>query len=718
MMSSRASSGHWLTAAGALALLSIAQPLQAQTEGDVVNDDDGDTNADGDGDRDADRDGTSDTDLDPYPFSTSTSASATRVDVDLSATPAAVTVLPRSVIESTLSRRTDDALLLVPSVQLGNGYGGTWDDYNVRGFRVWAGTTFRNGFLNSYSAPNVADTANVDRIEVLRGPASVAFGPTPPGGAINFVTSSADGEARRIVRVIGAYPYAARTELDFGGPLSEEDGLDVRVIGAAELDDGYRDHETTGRWLANPTLRWQPSRRTRVTLELEGHGNYFRSDGRGVPIVNGDPFALSRRRSFTEPDLPLGEMLGGLSRIEAQHRIGRHLTLRGSVQAKLGSYDELAVNSLGLRDDGRTLNRLVYRWELRAREIAARASLVASFETEGVEHEIVAGIDGSHEWIDWRMQVADPGAMPYPIDIYTPQYGQPLPMVPTGGPKNHWRYSLAGAYVSERATVTDGLSFLLSGRVDLYEQVSELPDRTSRRGNPGGSARAGVIYEPVPTLAFWASAGQGFWPVLGVAADGGVLSPEHGLTFESGVRFLPEQRELTFDLTGYWLRNYNISVPDPANPDFQVQRGEATSFGLEVSATARLTDRARLIAAYAWVDAQVTDDPISENIGHVLPLTAAHTGSLWLEGSPLKCVPGLLLRVGGAFSTDRVLLDRAEIPGYGRLDAGIGYRAKAWRTTLRVENVLNTKYVRSGTDAAAIVFGRPLTATLEVALDL
>ncbi|HEY3665772.1 MAG TPA: TonB-dependent receptor, partial [Polyangiaceae bacterium] len=129
-------------------------------------------------------------------YAAPTQMTGTREEREISDLPVTVGVANRTLMNDRLARRTEDVLPLVPGVQLFAGSGGFWDDYTVRGFRVWAGTTFRNGFISGYSGANATDAVNIERVEVVRGPASALYGPGLPGGSITFVTKRPAADSR------------------------------------------------------------------------------------------------------------------------------------------------------------------------------------------------------------------------------------------------------------------------------------------------------------------------------------------------------------------------------------------------------------------------------------------------------------------------------------------------------------------------------------------
>ena len=643
----------------------------------------------------------------------------TRVEAPVGDVPQSVTVVGRSVMDSTLARRTDDVMLLVPGTQLGPGYGGTWDDYVIRGFRVWSGTTYRNGFLNGYSGANATDTVNVERIEVIHGPASALYGPALPGGSIRYVTKEPLAEPHSRLRLMAGSFGTLRGELDATGALDDRDHVLARVTAAGEASDGHRDFNDWQRWIANPAVAWRPDAKTSVLGEVQVYRQLYRADPGGVPALGGDAFALPVHRSYIEPDAPMASTFGSLIRVQGTRSVSSHTTLRVAVQSQLGAYRELAVIPIALLDDRRTLVRLIQNWESGSRDIALQASVTERFSTGSLRHLLVTGFDTSTERVDWRVAVSDPATTPYTIDVWQPVYGSPLPDVPLpGGDSNRWSSTLAGVFVNDLMTVLPHLHALVGARVDGCRQTSKTDTVDETEDEWALSARSGLVYEAASWISFYGNVSNGFWPVLGVTSTARLLKPEHSLAYEAGVRTAWERDRLTADVAVFHLTNRNISVPDPDRPDFQVQRGAARSRGVEVLLKAHPWQAVRAIASYAWSDATVSADTDSALVGKPLAFSARHSGAVWAEFGvlgPLLTDSGVA--AGAVFTSKRALLDGYEVPGYVRFDAGVFHRAGPVLATIRAENVAGTRYVKSGNGEFALLPGAPRNFMLAVQYD-
>lgn len=396
-------------------------------------------------------------------------------------------------------------------------------------------------------------------------------------------------------------------------------------------------------------------------------------------------------------------------RLELWHELSTAWSLRVAAQSKFGRYTEYALNPLALEADGHTLDRIAVNWASDSRDTELQIGVRGRLHTGPVHHELMAGVDLGREIVNFRLGLSDAGTNPDPINVQNPDYGSPLPAAPlAAGRANRWSYQTGGIYASDIITLCPTLIVLLGARADSYRQESSTATLSERAGQPEQSLRTGVVYRPVQPFALYANASTGFWPVLGTAANGGVLRPERSRAFEIGERTAFLGDRFTFDAVAFQINNRNISVPDPAHPDFQVQRGAARSRGLELSTTTQIDGWLRLIANYAYTVARVTEDTDPGNIGTALPLTARHSGgSFAVLNAPEGPLHGANIGGGAVYTSERALNDHTQIPGYVRFDGRLGFRSGRLESTLFVENLFDRRYIRSGTDRLGILYGSP-----------
>ncbi len=633
---------------------------------------------------------------------------ATRARRPVADVPQAITVVDRDLMNDLDARRTDDALPYVPGVQIYDSYGGVFDDYLVRGFHVWAGTVFRDGYLNGYSGGSTTDAINVERIEVIRGPASALYGPALPGGSINFVIKRPLAKRHfELGASVGSFD-TYRGEIDATGPASRR--VRYRLMAAAESTSGYREFNTFNRWLVNPQVEVDLAKGTSVFAEAQAFDVHFRSDPLGTPEVGGDPFYFPTERSYTEPFLPLSESRGYLGRVELQQRLGKRWSLRMGTQSRSGLYHENELYWRAPDADGRTLSRYLSNFEVKSADTILQVAVHGTADTGPLSHSVVVGTDLGHEQATFRAASTEGTGVDFPIDLFSPAHVAALPDLQLpDGPPNGWSYRVAGLYANDLIGFSP-VKLAVGARVDDYVQESHVGDFRDHESALAFSPRGGVVVDVIHGVSVYGNVSRGFWPSLGVDGNtGGVLKAETNFAYEGGVRGALDDNRATLDLAAFHIDDKNKAVTDPDNPSFQQQVGEAVSQGFEAQAAARLHRLLRVFASYAYTDVTITSNALDPSqVGQQFPLVAKNTAAVWGQVDvPTTGSDQLGVGVGVTYRGERSLLDGAMVPGFARVDSVLSYATPTVRTSLRVENLLDTRYVKGGLTRFAVLQGAP-----------
>ncbi len=243
---------------------------------------------------------------DPYnaDYSRPNATTATKTDTPIMETPASIQVVPKSVMEDQKSTRIKDALENVSGVRpqsttaMGTGF-------IMRGFLNKQ--TYRNGLIASTggSLQSEFDTANIQSVEVLKGPAAVLYGRAEPGGLINITTKKPlDIPFYSLEQQFGSYDLY-RTQWDATGPVTDDGTLLYRFTGAYQSNNSFRDFISTDRINIAPTVTWKPTDATDVTLSVEYMNQDYQAD-LGIPAIGNRPASIPISRSYgSDPNLPI-----------------------------------------------------------------------------------------------------------------------------------------------------------------------------------------------------------------------------------------------------------------------------------------------------------------------------------------------------------------------------------------------------------------------------
>ncbi|MCI0749064.1 MAG: TonB-dependent receptor, partial [Nevskiales bacterium] len=401
---------------------------------------------------------------------------ATKTDTPLMETPVSVQTVPEQVLQDQRSNTLQDVLENVSGVRSSNndveGY-----VFNIRGFQSL--NVFRNGLLESFAIATLKETANLDRVEVLKGPASILFGRMDPGGVINRVTKKPQAESGyRLEQEFGSYGHD-RTQWDATGALNDDKSLAYRVTGAYQDNESFRDFQGGKRAFIAPALRWTPGPTTVFTLEAEYLDNDAQSDIGQIP-QNGRPAELPPQRSFQEPNDPDDTTEGHLLSHEFTHRFNTGWVLINRFHYAAADLYKLNVVPTALT--GNTLDRAVQYQALDGDTYGTNVDFTQDFAGLGGRHRVLLGLDYFHDYYNYVYAENATSS----IDIFNPVYGtvpdsdmSPAFALIPGGFFSAADTRQTGVYVQDQATYLEKWHVLLGVRYDY-----------SSLGSGGGASAA------------------------------------------------------------------------------------------------------------------------------------------------------------------------------------------------------------------------------------
>jgi iron complex outermembrane receptor protein len=198
-------------------------------------------------------------------------STGTRTDTLIRDIPQTIQVVPEQVIKDQRVTRLRDALLNIGGVVQDGGFGGTSDQIGIRGFfagGTLGGSILTDGFKDGRRG--IRETANVERIEVLKGPASILYGGVEPGGVINLITKQPLKDPYYNAELSVSSFSTFRPSIDISGPLNSDKTLLYRLNSVYETSDGFRDFDQDiQRFFISPTLKWEIGQATNLTVQFD-----------------------------------------------------------------------------------------------------------------------------------------------------------------------------------------------------------------------------------------------------------------------------------------------------------------------------------------------------------------------------------------------------------------------------------------------------------------
>lgn len=622
---------------------------------------------------------------------------ATKTSTPVRDIPQSIQVVPRQSWEAQGAVNTIDALRRFGVIQ-GFNSPTNGDVFTIRGFQT--SNLLHNG-LKDYTGGAISgqtQLANIERIEVLRGPASVLYGQGNPGGTINYVTKQPLSEPYFAASTtFGSYSFYQPT-IDISGPLNSDKTLLYRLNTSYISTESFVDFFYNQRYVIAPVLSWQISKNTKLTFESEfrDQQQYPRTGlpavGTVLPNRNGkiplslntlDEDARNNRRSI-------------LLSYNLEHRFSDNWSLVNAFLVRSIRYRTDSANSGSLRPDGRTLNRTQQNYigaPAADEEYALDNHVVGKFKTGSLQHELVAGFDLYRDISQFDQTMRAIGT----IDVFNPVYGQPVGRLLSRLDQKTKNDQL-GFYVQDIVKLTNNLNLVLGGRGDFIgNKVTNFLNASANQSQSDSafSPRVGLVYKPIQPVSLYASYSESFCQNIGTTFEGSLFKPSTGTQYEVGVKGDFLSGKLSSTLALYQLTLSNVLTTDPNHLTYSIATGEQRSRGIELNVTGEILPGWNVIASYAYTDGQVTKDSNLSTIGNRLVNVPENSASLWTTYTFAKGnLQGLGFGLGLFYVGERQgdLINSFSVPSYLRLDAAVYYRLDHLRFALNLKNLSDVEY--------------------------
>ena len=540
------------------------------------------------------------------------SASATRTDTAIHETPQSISVVPAQVVEDIGATRLEDALDYAGGVERGNNFGGQGlTEFLVRGFSTQE--FYRNGFAVNRGYPNMPDASTLERIELLRGPASMLYGRGDPGGTFNIVSKQPQAERRTVLGSQVNTDGLRRGTLDTTGALDESAAFTYRLNLVAEGSDSFREHVESERYNIAPVLRRQLSGDTALILEGDYLHNRHPMD-RGLTRYPNQAGDLSRDRFLGEESAGKLTNQNATTQLRLEHQLDSQWMLRGGIQYLDGSLDGGAVENNGLAADGRTVGRNYSERWLNWNDLAVQANLEGHFDAAGLAHTLLLGVEFDDFNYDSQIDRSGGATSDFPIDLYDPVYGQPLPALTRTTTYDDENLKSYAFFLQDQIALTERLTAQVGARLERFEQRYEnklTPAGSWEQAHNAVSPRFGLIYDLTEELAVYANTSRSFKPNRGADRSSQAFDPEKGIAHEVGIKYELPEPDLSVTAALFHITKENVLTSDPVDSNYQVAAGEARSRGFDISVAGNITPQWRVIGGYAYVDAEVTESSSS-----------------------------------------------------------------------------------------------------------
>lgn len=642
------------------------------------------------------------------------STMGTKTDTPILVTPQSIAVITAEQMLERGALSVQDALLYSAGVR-SDAYGNDSrvDSYLIRGNSA---VQYLDGMRSNFDSYNSAkaDPYMLDRIDVIKGPASVLYGQGTVGGIVALSSKKPLFTAANEVLLSYGSHDRKQVQADLTGPLDEEGTLAFRLTGMFRDADTQVDHVEDDRWFIAPQLTWRPTMDTEATIQF-----YHQQDDTGL-TTQFFPWAGTVRDNVNgkidfdtfigEPDFDQYKTEQTNVSAFLSHRFTDWLTARQNFRASWSevTYQTIYSNSFsnplnpflqpgqtGYTGPQRNVTRYLSGSYPEVRILTSDTQLQGNFATGALSHTLLGGMD----WLEYRQETSQISSrLVQAIDLFNPVYtpGLAAGLTPVKG--NTGEQKQLGFYLQDQIKL-GGWNLLLGLRHDTARQITTTPaGAKTKKKDTATTYRAGLLYEFQGGIAPYISYAESFLPVAGLSRAGTAFDPQEGKQWEAGIKW-----QLTPDIlltsAVFDLRDTNRVTTSPTNPLDQAQTGEVKSQGFELEGQARVLEDYTISASYTYLDAKVSKSKVATEIGNPLGSAPRHTASGFVTRS-FALDNGALLKAGGGLryvgsQTSRNAAGTITIntPANTLADLMLAYEQGPWVARLNANNVTDEKYV-------------------------
>jgi iron complex outermembrane recepter protein len=646
-------------------------------------------------------------------------SSPTRLPSPIHDIPQSVEVITRKLMDDQRAVRIQDVIRNVSGTFVNSTAGGRQEFINIRGFSSGL-NIFKNGFREDVTFANrvFRETANLQRIEILKGPASYLYGRSDPSGIMNLITKKPLADQYYASEfIVGSYNLY-RPTIDMTGALNDSKSALYRFNGLYESAGSFREGVKSDRIFLAPSFSWTLGSKTSLLFE----GEYLYDNrvidrgltaiGRGVapvPISRflGDP---NRRTEFNQ----------GKATLILLHELSSSWTWRTGFRAAAANEGYDSIEQSGNTATNGVTNLSLFRQPTVGQSYYLQNEAIGVFTIGPFEQRLLAGVELGREQLSQTITSQQVGT----TNVFNPT----RVFTPTGAVITNFdgvlKSNFLAPYIVDQVALLHNLKLTLGGRFDIFEQ--EQVDRGTKTSLAQNffSPMVGLTYQPVKPATLYANFSRSFAPQLGsITRSGDLIRPATGTQYEAGIKLEPLEGRLFTNLAVFQIKQRNVATFDPSDPTFRfsLPTGERRSEGVELDVGGRLMPGWDVIATYAYIDAEILagDTVLGIAAGNTFANVPLHSGSLWttytIQSGPFQNIGAGI----GFFAAAKRLGDLQnsyEMPGYVRTDAALYYRKPeiVRRTnliaSLNFRNLLDTQYYEGSRENRREVYaGVPFT---------
>ena len=686
---------------------------------------------------------------------------ATKTATKIKNIPQAISYVTKEIFVDQQAYRVNDIIKNVSGVNQYSWY----DDFSMRGFR--SGETYINGLrVIGLFGPQPL-LANIERVEVLKGPASAMFGNSSPGGTMNRVTKKPLSEDRKSVNFTTGSFNTLRSSLDFTGPMNKSKSLLYRLNIAYENSDSFRDLQENKTFLIAPSITFLPTDRTSINFDLVIQQFDGKLD-RGQPI-----YGATAGTKLDDPNnTPINFAIGATNdyhlsnvnyfTLSLNHRFNNNISFNTSYMKYMNEedlFEHRTSNRFALDVNGDEIPTLM-GMRISARQQKRVTDNISNYfvfntKTGQIKHKILLGFDfaqqirpigGARIWtgstdylkLDGTVSSFNPDTI---VDFQLDGDGNPVPNIPhfdlvnptytLAYPSDYilrssgydaTKYYTTGYYFQDQITIKK-LQLLLGARFNNYYDFEGYKTNDEKKVKQNKFIpRIGLVYAITENINAYGTYTESFEPqtASNLSPDvGGPFDPLQGQMIEFGLKGEFFNNRLAANLAVYDITQKNELVDDPNNTDRLIQIGETSSKGFELDVMGRFNKNFSLTANYAYNEARFESTPADSDFkeGDIRQNAPKHQGGVFAKYAFSEGVfSGISFNLGTNFVSERNSTDGPELtfPSYTIADFGVSYQVDKFVLRATVNNLFDKTHWVGGYNYVRMFPGVPRNYLLSV----
>ncbi|MGK9174849.1 ferrichrome porin FhuA [Yokenella regensburgei] len=661
------------------------------------------------------------------------SATATKTDTSIEKAPQSVSVVTSEEMALHQPKSVKEALSYTPGVAVGTrGASNTYDYLIIRGFA--ADGQSQNNYLDGMKMQGnfyndaVIDPYMLERAEVLRGPSSVLYGKSSPGGLLNMVSKRPTTTPLYEVQFKMGTDNLYQTGFDFSDALDDDGVYSYRLTGLARSATAQQEGAKEQRYTIAPSFSWRPDDKTNFTFLSyfqnepdTGYYGWLPKEGTVQPLPNGKRLSRDFNEGAENNTYSRNEKMVGYS---FEHGFDDTFTMRQNLRFAENKVAQNSVYGYGMCSDklyssnpstspcagiassewDHTLTRQYVIDREKLQTFTVDTQLQSKFATGAIDHTLLTGVDFMRMRNDIDSYFGYAGSVA-PSDIYNLDRSD-YDFAAHDGPSGPYRILLkqqqTGVYAQDQAQ-WDKVLVTLGGRYDWAKQDSLNRDYGTHpsRDDNQFTWRGGVNYLFDNGVTPYFSYSESFEPASTTGADGAIFAPSKGKQYEAGVKYVPKDRPIVLTGALYQLTKTNNLMADPAGSSWSVEGGEIRARGAEIEAKAALSASINVVGSYTYTEAEYTTDTSYK--GNTPAQVPKHMASAWGDYTFYDgALSGLTLGTGARFtgSSQGDPANSFRVGSYTLVDALVRYDLArvglaGSNVAVHVNNLFDREYVAS-----------------------